>query len=646
MIEKTYRPDIDGLRAIAVLAVLAFHLDFSSVSGGFVGVDVFFVISGFLIASIIGQELEAGKFSIWRFYERRMRRIFPALFAMTIVATGVGCWLLLPVDLTNFAQSVAAAAVFASNLLFIAEAGYFDADAKLKPLLHTWSLAVEEQFYLVFPLLLWAVWTTKKLRNWLLAAMGIVSFLAALIGEYAFPATNFFLSPTRFWELMIGAILALTAMPVAKPWMATAIGWIGGGMIAWAAMVYTPQTPFPGLAAIPPCLGAAALIYAGRSSAAGQAYNVSLTRLLSQPLFVGIGLISYSLYLWHWPIIVYFKYVTVRPLELMDQVTLAVLALLLAVASWHWIEQPFRRRRLLKTQRHVMAASGLAIAVAFILGVVLAKSGGWPARLDPAVATAARDQIYRSYTKDCQAFGDADFEMCRRGAPSAEPRFMFLGDSHAGSMSVAVFEAADELDMAGLQITVPGYRPFLGFVRPGYELTDRETDQRLRRILDRIPEITDIIVLAHWRQASEVGYVDADGGFHAGNQAIESGLSALFEAYPKRRFWLLSDYPISDRFGANRYARQLRFGHTPDVGIDRADHAKSTAAIDRALARLAAHSHVLHLSLDDVFCDKLMCTAVENGRSLYRDPDHLTLDGARKATAFFEDLLTDINRAN
>src|SRR5207248_6169363 len=303
-----YRPEIDGLRALAILPVVLFHYRAPGFQGGFVGVDVFFVMSGYLITGLVQSEMQCGTFSLAQFYERRVRRIFPGLFAMLAVVSIAAYVLLFPADLVRYAQSLFATALFGANFEFWREAGYFDTFANQKPLLHLWSIAVEEQFYLLFPALLILLrHAAPRLR---IAAVGFVfiaSFALGAWGVGAAPVATFYLLPARAWELMLGALLALGAVPAFRTRMASeTLAALGLVLIGASMFAFTPATPFPGPAALLPCAGAALVIHAAdpQRTFVGRALGV-------RPL-VFIGLISYSLYLWHWPVFVFATYVHFR----------------------------------------------------------------------------------------------------------------------------------------------------------------------------------------------------------------------------------------------------------------------------------------------------------------------------------------------
>src|SRR6056297_20083 len=336
-----YRADIDGLRALAVLPVLAFHAGLAPFSGGFVGVDVFFVISGYLIAGLILPRIRAGRFSLLEFYERRARRLLPALFVVMAVSGALAAALFLPAELREFGQSAVAATLFASNVLFSRETGYFETEAALKPLLHTWSLGVEEQFYLLFPLLLMALAARRAGRVALvpvLAALALASLALAAWAVPRAPAFAFYLLPTRLWELMLGALLAVAPLPaLRRRAVREAAAAAGLAAILWAMLRYSEATPFPGPAALLPCLGAALVIHAGASG------PTAVSRALSLGPVVFVGLISYALYLWHWPVLVFAEYAAVRELTTVETGAALALSGVLAALTWRFVERPFRR---------------------------------------------------------------------------------------------------------------------------------------------------------------------------------------------------------------------------------------------------------------------------------------------------------------
>ena len=332
-----YRREIDGLRAVAVLPVILFHAGFRIFSGGFVGVDVFFVISGYLITGIIISELEQGRFSILRFYERRARRILPALFFMMLCCIPFAWMWMSPWKFKEFAQSLIAVSVFVSNIFFWRESGYFAAVAEEKPLLHTWSLAVEEQYYVLFPIFLILLWRFG--RNpvfYSVVAIAVISLLLSEWGSQNKPTANFYLAPTRAWELLAGSICAFFQFGREQR-SNNLLSAFGLALILFAIFYYDENTPFPSVYALAPVVGTALIIMFGAKS-------TWAAKLLSMRGFVGIGLISYSAYLWHQPLFAFVRIRSIYEPEQWLMLIASVASLALAYFSWRFVEQPFRAK--------------------------------------------------------------------------------------------------------------------------------------------------------------------------------------------------------------------------------------------------------------------------------------------------------------
>ena len=364
-----YRPEIDGLRAIAVLAVVFFHAGIG-MPGGFIGVDVFFVISGYLITSLIIKDLQTDTFSLASFWERRARRIFPAAAAMVLIVLVAGWFLLLPTDYSTLAKAAAWQAVFAANFYFWKTTNYFSGPADEQPLLHTWSLAVEEQFYLFVPLILIALFRSPRLRRRpILIFVFIVGFVASfaisIIAVSRAPGAAFYLLPTRAWELLAGSIVAV--MPsialTTSRWIRELFCWVGLAAIMIPCLLYSKETPFPGIAALPPCLGTALIIWAS-SRETSETRNYACRLLAWRPM-VFIGLISYSIYLWHWPLFAFGRYLSITPLSSQFSMALVVASFIFAIASWRLVETPYRKRTLGSSRKAMFtwAFSSVAAAV-------------------------------------------------------------------------------------------------------------------------------------------------------------------------------------------------------------------------------------------------------------------------------------------
>jgi peptidoglycan/LPS O-acetylase OafA/YrhL len=620
-----YRRDIDGLRGVAVLLVLAFHSNLGWVPGGFVGVDVFFVISGYLISGIIFAQIDAGTFSLAAFYGRRIRRIVPALVAMMLATLLAGMVLLYPSEWQDLGKSAIAATLSASNLFFWSTANYFDAPSNTKPLLHTWSLGVEEQFYLAFPLLM--VLLAKVRRPWfrdgvLLLAAGL-SFWVSQRLLFGDPAGAFYLPQSRVWELMVGALLAsgMVSAPSAR-WAREAVA--GGGLlaIAAAALLTRPTMPFPGAAALAPCLGAGALILAGGGSSA--------SRLLGSRPLVFAGLISYSLYLWHWPMIVFQRIAQVIHTGAPDVVDRALLlAAILAVAtlSWRWIEQPFRHGRPRLPLFGALSPLGLASAGAGLValcGVTILADHGAPGRYSPAAIRLASYLDYdpapdmrqnACFLSDRAPFAAFDQATCLHRR-DGHPAFLLFGDSHAGHLYpglVADFGAGTDI----LQATATGCKPLvteIGAAKPCARMIDFVFDDYLHS--NRV----DLVLLsARWDEDDLAGIAATRGWL------LERGIRAVFigptPEYDLRLPGLLAR--VADQAGG-------------EAGLDPSGAAKVGrhldplfAAIDHIMRQLfVAGGTVSYLSAYDGLCPAGACATLVGGEPVFYDRGHLTRAGS------------------
>jgi peptidoglycan/LPS O-acetylase OafA/YrhL len=367
-----YRREIDGLRSIAVVPVILFHAGFSTFSGGFVGVDVFFVISGYLITRIIISELVEGRFSVIRFYERRARRILPALFFVILCCIPFAWMWMLPDPLENFGQSVVATVLFANNILLAKTSGYWDLAAEFKPLLHTWSLAVEEQYYILFPLLLIAVWRFGlSTVTAIVAGVAVVSFLSGEWGLRHFPDANFYLAHGRAWELLVGSLCAFFLYKrQQRP--NEVLSFLGLALIVASIFLYDETTPFPSIYTLVPVLGTALIILFGSG-------GTWCARVLSVRILVAIGLISYSLYLWHQPVLAFARINSFTEPSRLDYLLLICLIFVLAGLSWRYVEQPFRNRDSVPTKA-VLPSAVAASVVLCAIGMGTHLGHGFPTR--------------------------------------------------------------------------------------------------------------------------------------------------------------------------------------------------------------------------------------------------------------------------
>ena len=430
-----YRPDIDGLRALAVLSVLVYHFEFDALPGGFVGVDVFFVISGYLITRLIAKECERGRFDFKRFYIRRFFRLAPALIAVLFTTFLVSAVILTPDHLQRFSGALLASLLSISNVYFWNEAGYFDAAGTLKPVLHTWSLSVEEQFYLVWPAVI--VLLCSRRRSSLTLPLGIACLsLASLVAAVAMtsrdPSTIFFLMPFRVYEFGLGALLACATVVRLSAAQREMLCVAGLGMIITSAAVYTEQTPFPGYHALLPCIGTAMVLLGGEAKVAGL--------LLRNPLSVWTGRLSYSLYLVHWPVLVLYKHISFADVLVgKTRVALMLFTALSSIALYHFVECRFRR----VSNNTSRGSSALWLVAPLLLCVASAHAflnQGWTGRFDPTVIAAVGDiqqkqQRRRIYIQGDDAVAGRKFDA---GEGTVE-NVLVVGDSHATDMFNALY---------------------------------------------------------------------------------------------------------------------------------------------------------------------------------------------------------------
>lgn len=535
-----YRADIDGLRGIAVLAVIGFHAFPDYFPGGFVGVDIFFVISGFLISSIIFRQLRRSTFTLSEFYARRIRRIFPALVTVLVACLLFGWFALLPDELEQLGKHVAAAAIFVSNFTLWQESGYFDRAAELKPLLHLWSLGIEEQFYLVWPMLLLLLW--KRQQNIVIAIVLLTtaSFVLSIALGQEKPTANFYFPFSRFWELGLGCLLAIVKESPGsmKRWFDkdhvpgsryrslrscahSVLPIVGVGLIGAAIFLFDRRTVFPGWAALVPTAGAMCVI-----SVRGDSWFQR--RIMACAGLVLIGVISYPLYLWHWPILSFATILESGTPESIARVIAVLLSLALAWLTFRFFERPVRARR--STRVAVALAGGLSIFG--VAGLAIYAAGGFTDRFDfdvRAIRPATRTNVLcvRSFPEP------RDFNYCK-STSSAPPVAVFLGDSRAQGVYdgvVALLEARHPLTLLGR-----------GGCPPLLNVHERDTDERgcndvwnvfVKYVADVKPPVVVVVGGGASLLQGSAGALEVQGRHFTREEAFKHGLRELIAALQK-----------------------------------------------------------------------------------------------------------------
>ena len=609
----TYRKEIDGLRALAVLPVLFFHAGFEAFSGGFVGVDIFFVISGYLITSILISEMDAGKFSLITFYERRARRILPALCTVILVSGGVAYLIMLPDQWKNFLQSSIAVIFFISNIFFWLEDDYFAAISEEKPLLHSWSLAVEEQYYIFFPILLILLWRFG--RNpivYITAFLALISLVSAEWGSRHYPSANFYLLFGRAWEILSGSLAAFYMAQLTDKKISTRLNdilaWIGFILLALSIFLFDKDTPFPSLYALLP-IGGTLLILLFSNEKGG------IGRLLAQPLFVGVGLISYSLYLWHQPVFAFAR-LLIFEIDFLVKSALIIVSVILAIISYYLIEKP-ARFTWLKNTRPLTFFSKAALVPIFI---IIFSATFLFFRMGPQ--NLATGQSYAALHTPWNY-----------ALPSTQPmgRLILYGDSHARQYAPVMERFANDNDQNFLLKAGPACISLPGLTNYYNGAVSAECINQWQSLYeDR--KANDVIMIAHrWGPilsdvaGNVIGKIGEDP---QASDAMVKGLKDLIDKYDRdQRFIIIGNVPAaypSSKYMKYGYARceQLING---DCKLSYARKDGELYAFNQRLNEVSQdYSNVTFIDPYDSFCEEETCYVGRDGDIYYSDDAHLT----------------------
>lgn len=632
-----YRADIDGLRSIAILLVLVFHFDLlSSGKAGFIGVDIFFVISGYLITGIIVKQLGAGRFSMGDFLFRRVHRLAPALIATLLIYLIAGYFLLLPDMFAELAFEALLSQLYVINFYFWQTVHYFGLQTTSVPLLHMWSLALEEQFYLLFPLFCMGIYAWRP--DWLLRAciaLALLSFALALMLEPQRPEAAFYLLPTRAWELLVGSILA-----IASAKRVPAVGWhavygiLGMALIAAGILLYTPASAVPGWLITLPVGGTALLLLAGNDP------NAPTTRLLSWKPLVWIGLVSYPAYLVHWPVLVLLTE-SVFEFTLPWKLFGFVLSFLLAWAVYALVEAPIRSYRVLQTKARFGIAAGISTIALIVGSAFISAHGGLPERFTPEVTDLLAFQNDEPLTfRECIGKLAPDAAPCRLGDPTATPRFLVIGDSHANAYAEAINKWLIRDGEAALFSFQHGCLPVWGM---GPERCTSQVSRALD-LIEADSNIDAVLLISIWRQAYERGVL-ADGKWVSGAHAAEAfdiKLQETVAAFADKnvRTVLIEPFFSTSKSTLRTMASNIAFQRDWPTHEDRSTYEATFARLFDTFSK-AERLGAKRVSLIDDFCSANICSGLYEGRPIFTDTNHVASWLSDRLSEVFEAKLKD-----
>lgn len=625
-VHPKYRPDIDGLRALAIISVVIFHAFPDWAPGGFVGVDVFFVISGYLISVIILKSLENNEFSFIEFYSHRVRRIFPALVLVVTAVYVAGWFILLSDEFKQLGKHITGSMGFTENFILWKEAGYFDVKTELKPLMHLWSLAVEEQFYLIYPLLIWTLWKTRLNILIGIALLGGVSFALNAKGINNDAVKTFFAPQTRFWELLIGAVIAYVnvykshwrfwtrpALPAGQSLSANTLAIIGLLLIGIAIAAYSRTVPYPGVRAVLPVFGAALLVLAGPHAWVN-------SKLLSCKPLVWVGLISYPLYLWHWVLLSFLRIIQGEETDPSTRTVAVVLSILLSWLTFKLIELPLR----FGEHRGFKTAGLLFLAVVLgLIGYTTYLKDGLTFRSDARFQDSRNGDTghleYHKYIAEkyflctpevvaAEALKWDTYTRCMQSKSSDQVDVALIGDSHAEHLFIGVAEALPEKNVA---FYIKGSPPFL----------DNPEFKNIYRAVIESQSIKTVILTMHWM--ARYGEVPKESTLDGELIKAVDALSAA-----GKKVYLTDDVPVFP-FDPEKCKGRRRFSNNSICKMPRVV-AKSQEDTYRAALMKVVESRpsVRLLPLTEYICDELSCSMTKGDAVLYRDHNHLNIIGS------------------
>ncbi len=651
-----YRSEIDGLRALAVLPVIFFHAGFQAFSGGFVGVDVFFVISGYLITSIIITEKTSGNFTLINFYERRARRILPALFVVMLACLPFAWLWLLPSNLNDFSKNLIVVPIFSSNFLFSNQSGYFDTAVELKPLIHTWSLAVEEQYYLLFPIFISFLW--RKSWPWasrIIFVVALISLMFSNWGAHHYPAATFYLLPTRIWELFIGALVALHLFNhernlLSERKTSSVLGIVGLMLIVISIFTFDEGTPFPSFYALIPTIGTALIILF-------TSQNELVGKWLGNKLFVGLGLISYSAYLWHQPL---FAFARIRSLSVPTPsllLSLSLLAVFLAYLSWKYVEKPFRDKNKF-SQKHIFIYSLIGSLIFIGIGITGNVNKGFSQRFDVPKfisdeLTGINDnQSVMNCFKNFKHKKDSTIDFCFLGDPKGkDSEIAVFGDSHAIAFLSAFDTIGKKIGRSIAHIGLGGCPSLLDVwvLKGNFEtgVCNKLAQRQLEYVRDH--KITKVFLVSRWTIYTDGNY-EGKKFFHlalnrddslnknTSRKAFEQGLNNTIKAYKDlgAEVYIIAQVPQQLRSTKEIYYSMYdtNFADVQEsefirkYSVPMYKHAALQSYTRQLFDGHVSKGDIKLINLDSIFCDNARCIFGTIKQPYYTDADHLSAFGS------------------
>ncbi len=624
-----YRPEIDGLRALAVLPVLLYHIGFAGFSGGFIGVDIFFVISGYLITSIILREKTEDNFSIAKFYERRARRILPALLVMIFACLCVSYFWMAPSQLKEFGGSSISAIFFVSNLFFMKHSTYFDAASEEMPLLHTWSLAVEEQYYIIFPIFILLTWRFGFKAVFSLVIMGFLLSLG--MSEYGWRnhnIANFFLIPFRAWEILAGSICAFIMFRRSEVKHQQALPIIGLTMILASVVLYDKHTPFPSSYTLLPVVGTTLIIlFCSASSLIG--------KFLTLRPMIFIGLISYSAYLWHQPLLAFYRIRLGGDFSLLLKVGILFTSFVVAYLSWRFIETPFRKKSptdSTKQTSRVIWTSTAAMSVLAAGGLALFLNNGFTERqsVNNQKMVTLEHQVRNNYglSQDCQSFNLSDH--CKT---TQDPEVLLWGDSFAMHLGGALVSADKDIKL--IQLTQNSCPPLIDFsiLRPNIKGAEDciTFNREVMGFIASTPSIKKVII------SSQIAYLVDQKAIGNNGEMVSANKDEISQKFLNtaskvnelgREVLFVSPTPADGRdLGKCVFRKNMFGGDLQDCSFLRSEYSADARQAFQVTDNIKQHVNTLLLS--ELICDDNDCATSKNGVPIYRDTGHLSYDGAK-----------------